>query len=107
MPSEKYGVELTRQAQKDLVRLRGWTERATRELRVLQSDPNSGHPLKGSLRGARGLEFSLPGGEYRAVYVALEEEKVCLVFLIGPHEGVYEKAARRLDGLRRSGRVRI
>jgi hypothetical protein len=52
------------------------------------------------------LEFSLKGGgAYRAVYVILEAEKICLVFLIGPHESIYEKAERRAAALRRSGRI--
>ena len=45
--------------------------------------------------------FSLPGGAHRAVYTVLEEEHVCLVFLIGPHEGIYRKAERRFAALRR------
>jgi hypothetical protein len=52
------------------------------------------------------LEFSLRGGgAYRAVYVVLEEERLCLVFLVGPHENIYDRAERRVAALRRSGRI--
>ncbi|MCL4515738.1 MAG: type II toxin-antitoxin system RelE/ParE family toxin [Firmicutes bacterium] len=66
------------------------------ELFTLENNPTAGHELKGSMRGARALGFSLPGGEYRAAYVILTEERVCLVFMVGPHEGFYEEAKRRL-----------
>lgn len=74
-------------------------------LSVLEQDPYAGHALTGSLRGARSFEFSLPGGAYRAAYVVLEEagEPICLVFLVGPHEGFYQKAERRPEALRRLG----
>ncbi len=103
MTSRHFSVELTAQAKKDLKRLCSWTERVSRAIPQLELDPLRGHPLTGSLRGARALEFSLPGGAYRAVYVILEETQVCLVFLIGPHEGIYQRAERRYEALRRRG----
>ncbi len=99
--SSSFEVRLTRNAEKDLLRLRDLTERATKEILALKENPYKGHLLKSSLRGTRALEFSLKGVAYRAAYVALEEEKVCLVFMVGPHEGFYEKAERRAKALRR------
>lgn len=96
-----FELHLTRNAQKDLLRLRGLTERATQEVLVLKQDPYRGHLLKGSLLGVRALEFSLEGVAYRAAYVVLEQELVCLVFMVGPHEGFYQKAERRAKALRR------
>jgi len=62
--------------------------------------------LTGNLRGCRSLGFSLKGsGQYRAVYVVLDDESVCLVFIVGPHENIYGKAERRLDALRQAGDV--
>ncbi len=87
-----YELRLTRNAEKDLLAL---TEQATIELKVLKQDPLKGHPLHGSLRGTRALVFSLEGVAYRAAYVILVKEQVCLVFIIGPHEGFYEKAEQR------------
>ena len=98
---EPYRVRLTRQAEKDVSRLRSLQAKALRALLALEQDPYKGHALTGSLRGVRSLEFSLPGGAYRAAYVVLEQERTCLVFLVGPHEGFYHKAERRAEALRR------
>jgi hypothetical protein len=57
--------------------------------------------LKESLKGVRALEFSLKGVTYRAAYVVAEVERVCLVFMVGPHEGFYQKAERRVKALRK------
>ena len=58
--------------------------------------------LRGSLEGARAMRFRLPGqGQYRAIYFILEEDRVCLVFAILPRTDAYERATRRLKGLRR------
>jgi mRNA-degrading endonuclease RelE of RelBE toxin-antitoxin system len=106
VPSSPYEVELTAQAEKDLRRLRPWVDQATRAILALETEPYCGHPLTGSLKGARSLEFSLRGGgAYRAVYLVLDQERTCLVFLIGPHENVYDRAERRVAALKRSGRV--
>lgn len=106
MTSERFSVELTAQAEKDLRRLRPWSEQAARALARLEEDAYRGHPLIGSLGGARSLEFTLKGGGvYRAVYVVLAQERVCLVFIIGPHENIYDRAERRIAALRRSGRL--
>lgn len=106
MSSERYDVQLTRQAEKDLKALRPWTAQATRVILQLEEDPNRGHTLTGSLRGTRSLEFSLKGGgAYRVVYVVLDEERVCLVFIVGPHENIYDKAERRYTALKRAGEI--
>jgi hypothetical protein len=33
--------------------------------------------------------------------VALAQEQVCLVFIVGPHEGFYQKAEQRVKALRK------
>jgi len=106
MPSEQYEVRFTKQAEKDIADLRPWVDRVLKTLNALKQEPLKGHLLRGSLAGVRSLEFSLPGGAHRAVYVVLEDQRVCLVFLVGAHEGIYEKAERRVEGLRRQGTLR-
>ncbi len=101
MERKGFGVELTLQAEKDLRDLRPWIEPAASEIARLEDEPYLGHPLTGSLRGCRSLEFNLRGGgAYRAVYLVLENERVCLVFLVGAHEGLYAMAERRRRALR-------
>jgi len=34
-------------------------------------------------------------GSYRAVYSVLDEDRVCMVLIVGPHENINEKAERR------------
>lgn len=101
-----FEVRLTRNAEKDLLGLRDLTEKAVQEILALRENPYKGHPLKGSLRGVRALEFSLRGVAYRAAYVVLEDEQVCLVFIVGTHEGFYQKAERRAKALRRQGKLK-
>lgn len=103
MASERFTVRLTRTAEKDLARLRGLSGRATRALLLLEHDPYRGHTLAGSLHGARALEFSMPGGAYRAAYIVILADHVCLVFMVGAHEGFYHQAERRYAALRRLG----
>lgn len=67
----------------------------------LETEPYRGHALAGSLRGVRSLEFSLPGGAYRAAYVVDSEARACIVFIVGPHEGFYQRAERRAAALER------
>ncbi len=56
----------------------------------------AGHPLTGVLRGTRSLEFNLKGGgAFRAVYTVLNDERVCVVLIVGPHESIYQRAERR------------
>lgn len=107
MRGERFRVELTRSAEKDVRRLRPWTERAVEALARLEEDPHRGHPLAGSLRGMWSLEFSLPGGAYRAAYMVVSDERVCVVFLIGPHEGFYQRATRRAAEIERRRREHL
>ena len=87
-------------------RLRSWTEQVSNAVLQLQDEPYKGHALSGNLRGSRSLEFSPKGsGVFRAVYVVIEEERTCLVFIVGPHENIYDRAERRVAALRRSGRL--
>jgi phage-related protein len=103
---EPFAVELTRQAEKDLRKLRGKTEeRAVAALLALEQDPLAGHRLTGAMSDVRSLEFSSVGGAYRAAYVVLVPERVCVVFMIGAHEGFYREAERRAVALQRQGKI--
>lgn len=103
MSSERrYDVELTRNAEKDLDCLIPCRERVVRELLRLEGDPFLGHTVSGSLRQARSLGFSLPErGACRAVNVIDDDETVCVVFIVGPHEDIYANAQSRYEALLR------
>jgi hypothetical protein len=57
MTSSGFVVQLTREAEKDLKRLRPYTDRAVQAILRLETDPLLGHTLTGSLRRARSLEY--------------------------------------------------
>jgi len=99
MEGDRFDVQFTRQAEKNLKGLRGLAANAMRIIRQLEENPELGHALSESLQGARSLEFNLKGsGAHRAVYVIFPVERVC----IGPHEGIYARAERRASGLLKS-----
>jgi len=98
--SDRYLIEFTSRAKKDVRDLRQYHDQVLREILRFQEDPLAGHSLKGALRGARALEFNLKGsGAYRAVYTIVEQERVCIVFVVGPHENIYREAERRYAAL--------
>jgi mRNA-degrading endonuclease RelE of RelBE toxin-antitoxin system len=100
MPNDRYDVEIMPKAKKDLAKLKQHEGAAVREILKLEGDPFLGHPLKGSLRQARSLEFNLPGrGECRAVYVIDEDNTVCIIFIVGPHKNIYARAQSQYDAL--------
>jgi mRNA-degrading endonuclease RelE of RelBE toxin-antitoxin system len=103
-PTRRYRVELTDGAKKDLKKLRQHREQIGEALGRLEEHPLTGHILKGTLYNLRALEFTVKGsGAFRAVYGVLEPDAVCLVIIVGPHENIYDRAARRVEALRATG----
>lgn len=96
-------------AQKDIRALREQPliKKAFQAIGTLEVDPYNAqtHALSNNLRGARAIGFKGPGGDYRAVYV-IDEDKLVVIFLVGPHENIYEKAWRRLEAVQRAFRIR-
>lgn len=91
-----FDVRLTGLAQKDLDGLEEIKAVVVQELLDLKKDPEKGHSLKQNLQGMRSLEFTIKGsGQYRAAYIIIEDEKVCLIVAVGPHGGFYDLVARR------------
>ena len=97
MTQEPFCVQLDPISQKDLKAIRHNREKIVDELLELEKNPTKGHDLKGNLQGIKSLEFKIKGsGDYRAAYLLLEEDKVCLVFALGPHENFYDLVSRRV-----------
>ena len=98
--TDRYGIELTRRAEKDLDSFRQDCDRVVHEIQTLRANPLAGHALNGTLRGARALEFNLKGGgAYRAVYTIVDNERLCIIFMVGSHENIYRIAERRYAAL--------
>jgi hypothetical protein len=96
MSPDNYRVGLTQAALKDLKSYRGDAPTVKSRLDILKSDPLAGHALAGGLSSVRSLAFSLRGsGQHRALYVYRELSGKSIVFLIGPHENVYDRGERR------------
>jgi mRNA-degrading endonuclease RelE of RelBE toxin-antitoxin system len=96
---ERYRVELTTAAQKDLKGHRHAAAAIFDALSRLEFEPESGHSLSGDLAGVRSLDITVKGsGAFRAAYEIDELEKVCRVVAIGPRERFYERLHRRLNG---------
>ena len=99
---DRHDVEILPKAEKDLRKLKQHQAQATREILKLEANPHLGHTLTGSLRGARSIEFNLKsGGAYRAVYTILDDRRICVVFLVGPHENIYKEAERRWNAVKK------
>lgn len=96
---ERYRVELSAAAQRDLKGFRHAVNPILDVLSRLESDPTRGHNLSGDLGGLRAIEIFVKGsGAFRAAYEVDEVELTCLVVAIGPHEGFYERLRRRMKG---------
>lgn len=104
--NRRYHVQLTNGAKKDLKKLRSHREQIEEVLGQLEENPLAGHALQGVLNDLRSLEFTVKGsGAFRAIYGVLDEDTICLVVIVGPHENIYERAERRVKALRAAGEI--
>jgi len=105
----KYSVQTTKAVEDDLDNLKHLKEQAIKKLLVLEEDPkNKTSPLSGNLKGLHGYKFNLSGaGAYRAVLQIKGKSKICLLIIVGPRENLYQKAARRVEALKRQGFIEL
>lgn len=104
--NRRYAVHLTNAARQDLKKLRSHKDRIGEALGELETNPRAGHTLKGSLTGLRSLDFTVKGsGAFRAVYAVFDDDAVCLIKIVGPHENIYDVAERRVAMLRAAGEL--
>lgn len=99
MNGVRYSIRLLRGAEKDLRSLRNLESPMRSALRRLEEAPLRGHRLEGELYDVRSLAVSLGGVAYRAAYLLDRQSRTCVVILIGPHEGFYDRAVRRVASL--------
>lgn len=96
--SERYRIQITAGAEKDLKRYRHAASAVVKVLSKLELFPQSGNALAGDLMGIRSLEFAVNGnGAFRVAYEMDKLEGVCLVIAIGPREGFYDRLRRRIE----------
>lgn len=58
--SDKFAIQVTKAAEKDLDGPEPYRKRVVSELRALEGDPHKGHAFHGKLREYRALEFFFP-----------------------------------------------
>ena len=94
----RWEIVIHRIARKDLKPFRHVLDDLEAKIAVLETRPDAGNELEGSLRGVRSLKFSLKGvGECRVAYFKLAPDRICLLFLIASRENFYAEATRRLE----------
>jgi len=105
---DSYSVELLKTAEDDLDNLKHKRDEAVEKLRELEKNPKekastlSGHDLQPLYC----YSFNLKGsGSYRAIFDLLEEDKVCLLLVIGPRENFYPKARKKIKDLKKKGLI--
>jgi mRNA-degrading endonuclease RelE of RelBE toxin-antitoxin system len=97
-----YTIEITKSVKVDLKNLKDQKEKAVKKIISLESNPISkSKSLSGTLKGLRSFKFSLNDGQYRAIFKILEDNKVCLIIIIGSRQNIYLEAKRRVDVLKR------
>lgn len=107
MSKTAYTVSLTRRADEDLDRFPRHEKEIIQQLAELSEEPKAGKKLSGGLSGAWSMALSMSvSGQHRAAYVLNEDDKECLVFLIGTRENFYDEALRRAESLKNQDRFR-
>ncbi len=66
-------------------------------VRRLEDNPKSAPLLSGTSKPTRSLRFGTPDGEYRAVYLLVEEDKTVYIFHLEKRESDYEDLHRKYD----------
>lgn len=76
MKKDNYIVHVTKSVEDDLSEFGPNKTRVIQEILQLEHNPLAGHVSRGKLKGLRSLEFSLPGGECRAVYKVKDNRQI-------------------------------
>jgi len=101
-----YSIEIIKSAEDDLDRLKHKRDEAVQKLIKLEENPQekSSALSGGNLQGLYSYSFTLKGaGSYRAVFDLIEEDKVCLLIVIGSRENFYVRARRKVKDLKDKG----
>ncbi len=101
-PGEQWRIVTARAARKDFAKFGSATTELRAKIAVLRTNPDVGDRLEGALEDALSLKFSLKGmGECRVAYIKLTDNRICLLFMVGPRENFYREALRRFEAVQR------
>ena len=99
-----YSVEIIHLVKEDLKKLRHQKEAAVNQIISLEKEPSKkSKSLSGTLKGLRSFKFTLADGQYRAIFKILEDNKVCLLIIVGSRQNIYLEAKRRVKNLKKQG----
>lgn len=101
-----YSIRTIKSAEDDLEKLKHKRDKAVKKLIKLEENPKEkSSSLSGShLQGLYSYSFTLKGaGSYRAIFDIIEDNKVCLLIMIGPRENFYVKARKKVKDLKDKG----
>jgi mRNA-degrading endonuclease RelE of RelBE toxin-antitoxin system len=101
-----FSIEIIHLVKDDLKRLKHQKEAAVNQIISLENDPiKKSKSLAGTLKGLRSFKFTLADGQYRAIFKILEDNKVCLLIIVGSRQNVYLEAKRRVKSLKKQGLI--
>jgi mRNA-degrading endonuclease RelE of RelBE toxin-antitoxin system len=101
-----YSVEIIHLVKDDLKRLENQKEAAVNQIISLENDPiKKSKSLSGTLKGLRSFKFTLANGQYRAIFKIIEDNKVCLIIIVGSRQNIYLEAKRRVEFLKKQGLI--
>ena len=101
-----YSIKTIKSAEDDLDKLKHKRDEAVKELLKLEDNPKekSSSLAGGHFQGLYSYSFTLKGaGSYRAIFDLIEENKVCLLIVIGPRENFYRTARKKVKNLKDRG----
>ena len=101
-----YSIEIIHLVKDDLKKLKHNKKIAVNQIISLENDPiKKSESLSGTLKGLRSFKFTLTDGQYRAIFKILEDNKVCLLIIIGSRQNIYLEAKRRVKILKKKGLI--
>ncbi|MFP4198867.1 MAG: type II toxin-antitoxin system RelE family toxin [Halanaerobium sp.] len=101
-----YSVEIIHLVKDDFKKLKHQKEAAINQIISLENDPiEKSKSLSGNLKGLRSFKFTLTDGQYRAIFKILEDNKVCLLIIVGSRQNIYLEAKRRVKTLKKQGLI--
>ena len=101
-----YSIEIIHLVKDDLKRLKHQKEDAVNQIISLENEAiKKSKSLSGTLKGLRSFKFTLADGQYRAIFKILEDNKVCLLIIVGSRQNIYLEAKQRVKALKKQGLI--